>query len=227
MKNIVVLISGHGSNLQAIIELCHQQDSYKRACQKQSHQENEMRIVSVISNKEEAYGLIKAQKVGIQTWKILSRGSRDRHDYDEQLKTCIDNDAPDLIVLAGFMRILSPEFVRHYKGKIINIHPSLLPKYPGLNTHQRAMDAKDTEHGASVHFVTEQLDAGPVILQGRVTILEKDTREDVIARVQKQEHLIYPKVIQWFCQGRLMLKNNQAVLDGEILGAQGYSQAIS
>ena len=193
MKKIVVLISGNGSNLQAIIEKCHNKEG--------------MRIVAVISNKEGAYGLLRAQKAGIPTWEILSKGVVNRDDYDEQLSACIDKDAPDLIVLAGFMRILTPHFVRHYKGKLLNIHPSLLPKYPGLHTHQRALEAKEKEHGASVHFVTEELDAGPVILQAKVPILQTDNAELLAARVQEQEHKIYPQAVHLFFQGKILLSS--------------------
>lgn len=184
------------------------------------HLKEGMQIVSVIANKEDAYGLIRAQKAGIPTWQILSKGMNNRNDYDEQLMACIDKDPPDLIVLAGFMRILTPQFVCHYKGKILNIHPSLLPKYPGLHTHQRAIEAKDKEHGASVHFVTKDLDGGPVILQAKVPLLQTDNAAILAARVQEQEHRIYPLVIKWFCQGRLTTRNNHAFFDGKSLETQ-------
>ena len=130
---------------------------------------------------------------------------------------------PDLVVLAGFMRILSGDLVHHFAGRMINIHPSLLPKYQGLHTHQRAIDAGDSEHGASVHFVTEELDGGPVILQARVPIFEGDTADEVAARVQAQEHSIYPLVVRWFCEGRLQMVDSAVQLDGALLGPAGYA----
>jgi phosphoribosylglycinamide formyltransferase-1 len=136
----------------------------------------------------------------------------------------IDEYQPDVIVLAGYMRILSSEFVRHYMGRMINIHPSLLPKYPGLNTYQRAIHAGDEEHGTSVHFVTEQLDGGPVILQAKVPIFDEDTVEKLTERVQTQEHKIYPMVVKWLVEERLEMKNGKAFLDGEQLGMHGYAQ---
>lgn len=209
MKKLVVLVSGNGSNLQAIIDRCHGQ--------------NGVEIAAVIANKEDAYGLIRAEKAGIDALVVTSKGMPDRNQYESQLMVAIDKYAPDLIVLAGFMRILTPAFVRHYQGKMLNIHPSLLPKYTGLNTHQRAIDAGDKEHGTSVHFVTEELDGGPVILQARVPIFDDDDSESVSARVQEQEHRIYPLVVNWFCQGRLKMADGQAILDGETLGPSGYA----
>ena len=147
--------------------------------------------------------------------------TRDAFDY--ALMQQIDEYQPDLIVLAGYMRILSNEFVRHYLGRMINIHPSLLPKYPGLNTYQRAIHAGDEEHGTSVHFVTEQLDGGPVILQARVPIFDEDTVDTLTKRVQSQEHRIYPLVTQWFVEGRLEMKEGKAYLDGQPLGIHGYA----
>ncbi|PKF50613.1 phosphoribosylglycinamide formyltransferase [Enterovibrio nigricans] len=209
MKKLVVLVSGNGSNLQAIIDRCHNQ--------------NGMTIRAVMTNKADVYGLTRAKDAGIDAVVVPSKGITDRGQYDSQLMATIDEFAPDLIVLAGFMRILTPEFVRHYHGKMLNIHPSLLPKYPGLNTHQRAMDAGDNEHGTSVHFVTEELDGGPVILQARVPIFEDDTVDTVFSRVQEQEHRIYPLVVEWFCQGRLTMEDGKAKLDAETLGPLGYA----
>lgn len=146
-----------------------------------------------------------------------------REAYDAELKALIDSYQPDLVVLAGFMRILTGDFTRHYEGRMFNIHPSLLPKYKGINTHQRALDAGDTEHGVSVHFVTEELDGGPVVLQAKVPIFEGDTVDEVQARVHEQEHRIYPLVVNWFCQERLKLENGRVTLDGEVLGSQGYA----
>ncbi|USH03105.1 phosphoribosylglycinamide formyltransferase [Grimontia kaedaensis] len=209
MKKLVVLVSGNGSNLQAIIDRC--------------HGNNGIEISAVIANKEDAYGLTRAKDAGIEAVVVASKGISDRSQYDSQLMATIDEYSPDLIVLAGFMRILTPEFVCHYQGKMLNIHPSLLPKYTGLNTHQRAIDAGDDEHGTSVHFVTEELDGGPVILQARVPIFEDDDADSVFARVQEQEHRIYPLVVEWFCQGRLNMANDKAVMDGEVLGQSGYA----
>jgi len=135
----------------------------------------------------------------------------------------IDGYQPDLVVLAGYMRILSPRFVQHYQGRMLNIHPSLLPKYPGLHTHQQALNNGDEEHGTSVHFVTDELDGGPVVLQAKVPIFEHDSEDEIIERVQVQEHSIYPLVVSWFIDGRLKAKDDAAWLDGVCLPAQGYA----
>ena len=211
MHNIVVLISGNGSNLQAIIDSC------TNGIIKNS------RIAAVISNKADAYGLQRAQLANIEAVSIAATNYANRQDYDQVLIEKIDAYQPDVIVLAGFMRILSADFVNHYQGRMLNIHPSLLPKYTGLNTHQRAIDAGDTEHGTSVHFVTEELDGGPVILQAKVPIFTTDSVDDVIERVQRQEHNIYPLVIQWLLIQRLSMQNGYAVLDGNQLPPQGYA----
>ena len=211
MHNIVVLISGNGSNLQAIIDSC------TNGIIKNS------RIAAVISNKADAYGLQRAQLANIEAVSITATNYANRQDYDQVLIEKIDAYQPDVIVLAGFMRILSADFVNHYQGRMLNIHPSLLPKYTGLNTHQRAIDAGDTEHGTSVHFVTEELDGGPIILQAKVPIFTTDSVDDVIERVQRQEHNIYPLVIQWLLTQRLSMQNGYAVLDGNQLPPQGYA----
>ena len=210
MKRIVVLISGTGSNMQAIQQAC---EDGKVAGE----------VVAVISNKASAKGLEKAAAKGIDTEVLSHKEFDSREAYDAELKSLIDSYQPDLVVLAGFMRILTGEFTRHYEGRMFNIHPSLLPKYKGVNTHQRALDAGDTEHGVSVHFVTEELDGGPVVLQAKVPIFEGDTVEEVQARVHEQEHRIYPLVVNWFCQERLKLQGGRVTLDGEVLGAQGYA----
>ncbi len=209
MKNVVVLVSGNGSNLQAIIDRCHGKDGIK--------------IAAVMANKDSAYGLTRAKEAGIDAVVVPSKGITDRSEYDDKLMTAIDGYKPDLIVLAGFMRILTPTFVQHYHGKMINIHPSLLPKYTGLNTHQRAIDAGDKAHGTSVHFVTEELDGGPVILQAQVPIFDGDDAGVVFERVQEQEHNIYPLVVEWFCQGRLSMNGEKALLDNQVLGEAGYA----
>lgn len=211
MKSIVVLISGSGSNLQALLDSC-------------AAGFIPGKITGVISNKANAFGLKRAEAEGVATAVLSHKGFDSREDYDQALIAAIEQFKPDLIVLAGFMRILTPEFVQHFSGKLLNIHPSLLPKYQGLATHQRAIDAGDTEHGCSVHFVTEQLDGGPVILQAKVPIFPGDDASVVAERVHAQEHQIYPLVVRWFCQDRLQQKANEAWLDGNLLPAQGYAQ---
>ncbi|MBD1582447.1 phosphoribosylglycinamide formyltransferase [Pseudoalteromonas sp. S16_S37] len=205
---LVVLISGSGSNLQAIIDAC---------------QSNQIKgeIVAVISNKDKAYGLTRAANAGIQTRVLSHKAFATREDYDIELASLIESFDPDLVVLAGFMRILTPSLVQKFKGKMLNIHPSLLPKYQGLNTHQRAIDAKDDVHGVSVHFVTEELDGGPVVLQAKVPILADDTAETLAQRVHEQEHIIYPLVVQWFSEHRLTMEADYAVFDNQPLPAQG------
>ena len=146
-----------------------------------------------------------------------------REDYDSALITEINHYQPDLIVLAGFMRILTPKFVQKFQGRLINIHPSLLPKYQGLHTHQRAIDAGDKEHGVSVHYVTEELDGGPVILQAKVPVFPEDTADDLAQRVHQQEHRIYPMVVNWCCTKRVTMVEEQALFDGVILPVSGYA----
>lgn len=210
MKRIVVLISGNGSNLQAIIDAC-------------GTRITKGEVTAVFSNKPEAYGLERAKQSGIDARFIDPNKFETRDLFDAELMTQIDSYEPDLIVLAGYMRILSSEFVAHYLGKMINIHPSLLPKYTGLNTHKRVIEAGDSEHGTSVHFVTEQLDGGPVILQAKVPVFSEDTPEILNERVQVQEHHIYPLTVNWFVEGRLAMIGDDAVLDGERLGKAGYA----
>lgn len=210
MKSIVVLISGSGSNLQALIDAC-------------SSGFIPGRINAVISNKASAYGLVRASEAGISTQVLSHKNYQQRDKYDLALIDAIDQHKPDLVVLAGFMRILTPAFVQHFAGKLLNIHPSLLPKYQGLNTHQRAIDAGDDEHGCSVHFVTEQLDGGPVILQAKVPVFADDDSQTLAERVHEQEHRIYPLVVRWYCQNRLQQRADQAMLDGNVLAANGYA----
>lgn len=209
-KRIVVLVSGNGSNLQAIIDAC-------------KNQQIPGEVVAVLSNKADVYGLTRAQNANIPTITLSHKTFSSREEYDQTLITNIDEYNPDLVILAGFMRILTPGFVQHYQGKLLNIHPSLLPKYQGLNTHQRAIDAGDTEHGVSVHFVTEELDGGPVILQAKVPIFTTDTVDDLAARVHEQEHRIYPLVSKWFCQERLTMREDCAMLDNIVLPVNGYA----
>ncbi|EEQ09259.1 Phosphoribosylglycinamide formyltransferase [Yersinia mollaretii ATCC 43969] len=210
MKRIVVLVSGQGSNLQALID-----------AQQQGRISGQ--ISAVFSNNPEAYGLERAELAGISHHALDAKAFTDRTSFDAALAQAIDQYQPDLLVLAGYMRILSPAFVQHYAGRMLNIHPSLLPKYPGLHTHRQALENGDQEHGTSVHFVTEELDGGPVILQAKVPIFSDDTEEDVVERVQTQEHSIYPLVVGWFTDGRLTMHDNAAWLDGERLPAQGHA----
>lgn len=209
--HIVVLISGKGSNLQAIIDACNN-----------DHIAGE--VVAVVADNEAAYGLVRAREAGIATHVLPAATFSSRADYDQALQTIIDDYTPDVVALAGFMRILSAPFVHHYRGKLLNIHPSLLPKYSGLHTHQRVLTAGENEHGASVHFVTEQLDGGPVILQAKVPVFATDNEAELAARVHHQEHQIYPLVICWLVEGRLSLSvDDNAILDGKVLPIQGYA----
>jgi phosphoribosylglycinamide formyltransferase-1 len=210
MKNIVVLISGNGSNLQAIIDAC-----------KQKKIKGTLR--AVFSNKADAFGLERAREAGIPAHSLEASQFASRETFDRQLIQEIDAYAPDVVVLAGYMRILSPAFVAHYAERLLNIHPSLLPKYPGLHTHRQVLENGDEEHGTSVHFVTDELDGGPVILQAKVPVFDGDSEDDVTARVQAQEHAIYPLVVGWFVDGRLQMRDNAAWLDGIRLPPQGYA----
>lgn len=174
------------------------------------------RIAAVISNTKAARGLITAENAGIATRVVPSKDFSTREQYDQALAAVIDEYQPDLVVLAGFMRILTAEFVQHYEGKLINIHPSLLPSFTGLNTHQRAIDKGVRLHGATVHFVIPELDAGPIIAQAIVPVMPDDTEEVLAARVLVQEHRIYPLVVRWFIEGKVRLENNRVVLDDSI-----------
>jgi len=207
---IVVLISGSGSNLQAIIDAC-KIEGYPG------------KVVGVIANKADVFGLTRAENANISNQVLSHKDYDSRESYDQALMQSIDQYDADLVVLAGFMRILTPAFVQHYSGKLLNIHPSLLPKYQGLNTHQRAIDAGDQEHGVSVHFVTEELDGGPVILQAKVPIFPEDNADDLAKRIHVQEHMIYPLVVNWFCSGRVSMSDEKAVLDGTCLPMSGYA----
>ncbi len=203
---LVVLISGSGSNLQAIIDAIREQGLPAR-------------IGAVISNRADAYGLERARQAGIETRILDHRQFPDRESYDRALAELVESFHPGLVVLAGFMRILTPGFVQRFAGRLINIHPSLLPKYRGLHTHQRALDAGDPEHGASVHYVTEELDGGPVILQARVPVEPDDDADTLAARVLTREHVIYPTVIRWIAEGRVRLEGGRVLLDGDPLAA--------
>jgi phosphoribosylglycinamide formyltransferase-1 len=210
MKKLVVLISGNGSNLQSILDAC------------ASGRINGS-VAAVFSNKESAYGLTRAQQASVPGLALSPGDFLDREAFDRQLMQEIDAFEPDLVVLAGYMRILSSAFVAHYHDRLLNIHPSLLPKYPGLHTHRQALENGDKEHGTSVHFVTDELDGGPVVLQARVPIFPGDDEAEITARVQHQEHAIYPLAISWFMDGRLVMRKGKAWLDGQPLPAEGYA----
>lgn len=208
-KKLVILISGSGSNLQTFIDQC-------------ASGELDADIACVISNKASAYGLERAQIAGIPTRVIEHQYYPERADFDATLADVIDSYQPDLLVLAGFMRILTPDFVNKFLGRLINIHPSLLPKYTGLHTHQRAIDAGDKEAGATVHFVTAELDGGPAIIQASVAIEPNDDAFSLAQKVLAKEHKIFPMAAQWFLQDRLHLQQDGAYLDNQKLPANGY-----
>jgi phosphoribosylglycinamide formyltransferase-1 len=201
---VVILVSGRGSNMRAIIERSLKSDA-------------SYRVAAVYSDQPAAMGLVSARELGVEAHAFPKPKGVDRATYDESLGTAIDRHSPALVVLAGFMRILSKGFVEKYAGRLLNIHPSLLPKYPGLDTHRRVLEAGEKEHGATVHFVTEELDAGPAILQGRVEVSPKDTEDSLAGRVHVQEHRIYPMVVDWFGAGRLKERDGRAWLDGRRL----------
>jgi phosphoribosylglycinamide formyltransferase 1 len=200
---IVVLISGQGTNLLAIHAAA------------QAGLPIEVR--AVLSDRPAAPGLERARELGIATAVLSPADFPDRAAHDGALADRIDGHAPALVVLAGYMRILSPAFVRCYAGRLLNIHPSLLPKYPGLHTHRRALEAGDTEHGATVHFVTDELDGGPAVARVVVPVLPGDTEQALSARVQAREHTLYPTVLGWFATGRLACRDGRAWLDGRPL----------
>ncbi len=207
--NVVVLISGSGSNLQALIDSLDEDNSPAR-------------IRAVVSNRAEAFGLQRAQAANIDTHVVQHKDFADREAFDAALMEIIDTYQPQLVVLAGFMRILTAGFVRHYQGRLLNIHPSLLPKYKGLDTHRRALDAGDQEHGCSVHFVTEELDGGPVAIQACLTIEPNESIDKLTDRVHAAEHIIYPLAVRWFAEGRLRLAKQGAMLDDMLLPATGH-----
>lgn len=198
--NVVVLISGSGSNLQAIID-------------GMQNGNLPINITAVISNQPGVYGLQRAVKTDIPAMVVRHSDYQNRELYDAELIKVIDQHQPDLVVLAGFMRILTPGFTQHYQNRLMNIHPSLLPKFTGLHTHQRALDAKEKWHGASVHFVIPELDAGPVIIQGKLPITEDDTSDSLQQRIHKIEHIIYPLAVKWFAEQRLSIDNDSVLLD--------------
>jgi len=201
---LVVLISGRGSNLQAILD-----GAAAGALPAE--------IRAVISNRPDAYGLERARQAGVPTAIVDHRAFPDRQTFEAALRQRIDAERPELVILAGFMRILSPVFVEHYRGRLLNIHPSLLPKYRGLHTHERALAAGEREHGASVHFVIPELDSGPVIVQARAPVLPDDDPDTLAARVLAREHRIYPLAIQWFAEGRVRMQGDNVLFDSNLL----------
>jgi phosphoribosylglycinamide formyltransferase-1 len=202
MKNIVILISGRGSNMQAIV-LAAQSEHWP------------CKVAAVISNRADADGLVFAAEHGIPTAVVANKDYLTRDAFDGALRAAIDRFSPDLVVLAGFMRILTPSFVEHYSDRLLNIHPSLLPSFPGLDTHRQALAAGVKVHGATVHFVTVELDHGPIVDQVAVPVLPNDTEETLAARVLEQEHAIYPRAIRWFIENRLTIENGLVRLTAE------------
>ena len=200
----VILISGSGTNLQSFIDKVDAGDL-------------DLELCLVFSNRPDAFGLERAKKAGIPTACIEHSDFADRESFDRAVASVLDQYAPELIVLAGFMRILSPWFVQHYEGKVLNIHPALLPKYPGLNTHQRALDAGDEWHGSTVHFVTEELDGGPRILAGRLRVDPTETADELQHRVQAIEHQIYPEAAGLVGSGRVRFEEGQALVDDVVV----------
>lgn len=199
-----MLISGRGSNMRALVE------SSRDAAMGYD-------VAAVLSDQPAAPGLALARDLGIPSQAIAPPGGVPRADGDREMAAAVDAYAPSLIVLAGYMRILSAPFVAHHAGRILNIHPSLLPKFPGLHTHRRVLEAHEPQHGATVHFVTEHLDAGPAIIQARINVDPDDDEESLAARVQVQEHRIYPLAVHWYCEGRLRYAQERAWLDGRAL----------
>ncbi len=204
MKNIVILISGRGSNMEALIAA---RDAGKLP----------VNIAAVISNRPDAKGLETAARAGIATHYIDHKAFAGREAFDAALAECIDGFAPDLVVLAGFMRILTADFVRHYEGRLLNIHPSLLPSFPGLHTHQRALEEGVRIHGCTVHFVTAELDHGPVVIQAAVPVLDGDDEAALAARILVQEHKVYPQAVRWFAEGKLCLDNGRVRLAADLV----------
>ncbi|WP_027459129.1 phosphoribosylglycinamide formyltransferase [Dechloromonas agitata] len=213
MKNIVILISGRGSNMEALIAA---RDAGNLP----------VNIAAVISNRPDAAGLETAAKAGIVTHYIDHKAFAGREAFDAALAECIDGFAPDLVVLAGFMRILSEGFVRHYAGRLMNIHPSLLPSFPGLHTHQRALDEGVRIHGCTVHFVTPSLDHGPVIIQAAVPVLDSDDEASLAARVLRQEHRVYPQAVRWFAEGKLTLDNGRVRLAADLVSDSAFISPV-
>ena len=203
MKKIVILISGRGSNMEAMIKARDAGDL-------------PVEIAAVISNRPDAKGLKTAAGAGIATRCVDHKAYAGREAFDAALAACIDEFVPDLVVLAGFMRILTADFVRHYDGRLLNIHPSLLPSFPGLHTHQRALDEGVRIHGCTVHFVTAELDHGPVVIQAAVPVLDGDDEDSLSARILRYEHQIYPQAVRWFAEGKLSLVAGKVRIAAEL-----------
>lgn len=204
-RRIVVLISGQGRNLQALSDAC-------------ADGRIDGRIVAVVSSRGDAAGLQRAQSAGLETAVLLPRDYPDREAYDAALAALLERYTPDIVVLAGFMRILTPGFVRRYRGRMVNIHPSLLPRYPGLDTHRKVLEAGDAEHGATVHFVTEELDGGPSVIQGKLNVRAEDTAESLAERVMHDIELkIYPQTVAWLAQGDLSMDSDRVRFRGQPL----------
>jgi phosphoribosylglycinamide formyltransferase-1 len=203
-SRLVVMISGNGSNLQAMLDAC-------------GRGELAVEIGGVISDMPDAYGLQRARQAGVPTTVVARKDYPDRERFDRQISQSIDTYGADVVALAGFMRILGTELVERFRGRMLNIHPSLLPRYRGLHTHRRALENRDTLHGASVHYVTSELDGGPVIVQAEVTVLPDDDEASLSARVQQREHIIYPRVIKWISEGRLAWSGTKPTFDGRAL----------
>ena len=199
MKKIVILISGRGSNMEAMLAA-----------------QLPVEIAAVISNRSDAAGLATAQRAGIATAVVDHKPHPSRESFDAELAATIDRFAPDLVILAGFMRILTPGFVAHYAGRLLNIHPSLLPSFPGLHTHQRAIEQGVRIHGCTVHFVTAELDHGPIVVQAAVAVRPDDSESSLAARVLAEEHRIYPQAVRWFAENRLRLRDGRV----EVLAAE-------
>ncbi len=207
---VVVMLSGSGTNLQALLDA------------EAAGSLGSADIVGVFSNRPDAYGLTRAQDAGKPVAVVDHREYEDRAEYDGSVLEALETWQPDLIVLAGYMRIMSDTLVNAFAGRMLNIHPSLLPAYPGLHTHRRVLEAGDQEHGSTVHFVTAELDGGPLILQGRLHVTDGDTEAALQGRVQALEHQIYPRVVRWFADGRLVLSpSGEVQLDGAILEPEG------
>ena len=207
-KRLVILVSGGGSNLQSLIDGC-------------ASGEINATVSAVISNNPDAGGLERAANAGIPNLAIDHTAFDSREAFDQALSELIDSFSPDLVILAGFMRILTAQFVDHYLGRMMNIHPSLLPAYPGLHTHRRAIEAGDKKAGATVHFVTPELDGGPSIIQAQVEIEPDDNEGSLATRVLSFEHKIYPQAVKWFCDNRLIMHNNHVLLDNKAISESG------
>lgn len=215
-SKIVVLISGNGSNLQSLLEGCHSKIINGE-------------IVAVVSNNPDAFGLKRAKTFGVNTLVIDENNYKiEKEDFHEKVYAAVKQFKPDLVILAGYMKILTKSFISSFQDKIINIHPSLLPKYPGLNTHQRALTAEDEISGATVHFVTEKLDSGPIIIQGEVPIFPNDTEQSLRARVLEIEHKIFVATTSLICSGKIKRADDKVFLNENLLGKQGikYDNSI-